>query len=83
MVKNNLGQVAVRHWNSNGFDVAVSPTRVYNFRPANTVSMAWVFEEDVPTLLSMKAQICCGQSKNKFHLANDAEVSVWLKGQLP
>lgn len=81
MVKNEEGLVAVRHWNSNPVTV-VSNGNMYSFTPQFGASIAWVKEDDVASLLSMKAKICCGQTKDRFFLPDQQQVTVWQTGHL-
>jgi hypothetical protein len=80
MVENDTGEVAMRHWTSNGVNQIVGE-RVYCFRPQHNVCLAWVKEEDVAYLLSLRAKACCGSTPQKFRVANQNDVNVWEKGK--
>ena len=71
MVKNDKGQVAIRHWNSNP-----SPRT----QPQWGVSLGWVDEEILPLVLSEKARICCGVLKQKYTIATELDVRIWKTG---
>lgn len=71
MIKNDAGLVAIRHWNSN-------PSPYTN--PQHNVSLGWVRENDLPIILEMKTNVCCGQTRNKYRLANELDVLIWETG---
>lgn len=71
MVKNSDGLVAIRHWNSNPSQYT---TTKYN------VSLGWVKEGDLPLILAIKTNVCCGQTKPKFTLANELDVRIFNTG---
>ena len=73
------GKVAIRHWNSNPIAQYVNGN-LYHFVPQYGASIAWVAEQDVSALLAMKANICCGRTRQKFEYATDTAVRVWETG---
>lgn len=75
MEKNELGQVCVKHFNSNGTGHQVNG-HTYTWIPKYNVSLAWVEEADVPNLLSVMINACCGHTGHKFSLANANDVSI-------
>lgn len=84
MIKNSSGLVAIRHYNSNPATVKMEADgTLYSFVPRMSVSLAWVQEKDVDTLLLVKARVCCGKQANKFRMANMMDVSVWETGSRP
>ena len=78
------GKTALSHYNTNPAVVQIDGTDiVYYFTPKNNVSLAWVNEEHVAKLLSVKTQSCnCGggAQTNKFILTSDTNVSIWETG---
>lgn len=76
------GQVAIQHWNSNPASVEVGG-KIYSWVPKYNVSLAWVDEADVPYVLSIKVQACCGVNRGKFVESNENNVSIWETGHLP
>lgn len=85
MVKRNDGTIAVQ-WviNTNGKTVQIQSTdRYYVFTPKMNVVMAWVREEDVARLLTVKEKTCnCnnGTYKNAFQYASLVNVNLWMFG---
>lgn len=81
------GLTALQHWNSNPATVKMDGTdRVYTFVPKYNVSLAWVQEQDVEKLLSIKAKTCeCngGAYTQKFRIASDINVSIHETGTYP
>ena len=78
---NAEGKVALKHYNSNPCTVRLANEHTYSFVPKVCVSMAWVDEEDVPSLLAVHANICCGLKAQKFFLANALDVCLWMTGE--
>ena len=81
MVRNDEGLVAVRHWNSNP-SIEVISGNTYNFTPQYGASIAWVHEQNVPHLLTLRVNICCNQTKLKYFLPDEQQVRVWQTGRL-
>jgi hypothetical protein len=81
MVKNEEGLVAVRHWNSNPSAELVNGL-LYHFTPQFGASIGWVKEEDVAYLLTLRANICCGKTRDKYFLPDEQQVRVWKTGRL-
>lgn len=83
MVTRN-GKVALQHRTTNPVSVQIDGTdRVYSFVPQYNVSLAWVNEEDVQKLLSIKEKSCnCGNgsSAQKFIPASEINVCLWETG---
>lgn len=82
-ILNENGEVAVVHWNSNGAAVGPLDGIIYQFVPRNTVSLAWIKEEHLDYVLSLRAKICCNKTRLKFSLANKNQLSVYNTGRLP
>ena len=78
--RNDSGQVALKHYNSNPCTIRLNNGHEYSFVPKINVSMAWVDENDVPSLLSVQANICCGLHAAKFLIANKLDVCLWMTG---
>lgn len=72
MIKNDKGQVAIRHWNSNP-----SPYTMPKFN----VSLGWVDEDKLPVILTERVKSCCGNTRLKYRLANETDVLIWETGR--
>ena len=70
------GLVAIQHYNTNPSSAKIGETH-YSWIPRNNVSLCWVKEADVPTVLSIKAKICCGKYKPRFFPASQTNVNLW------
>ena len=81
---NRDGKVALQHTSTNPAVVQIEGTDVvYYFTPRHNVSLAWVDEQYVEKLLSIKTQSCnCGggAQKNKFMLASETNVCIHETG---
>ena len=79
MVKRD-GNVAIQHYTENSYNVVVSGV-TYAWTHKNHVSLAWVKEEHVPKVLSVKAPACCGKrSKPRFFYASETNVNLHETG---
>jgi hypothetical protein len=74
MIKNEQGLVAIRNMNSN-------PSKYT--RPQHNVSLGWVAEDKLPQILAERVRSCCGNTRLKYHLANENDVSIFNTGHLP
>ena len=84
MVKNPDGLVAVQHFNTNPATIKIEASgNVYSFVPQHNVSLGWIREEDLGSVLKVMARVCCGKTAVKFHLANELNVSIWQTGDRP
>lgn len=71
MVKNDAGLVYIRHWNSNPSEYT---------QPQWNVSLGLVKESDLPAILAIRTNVCCGQTRAKYTLANELDVRIWTTG---
>jgi len=71
MVKNSVGLVAIRHWNSNPSEYT---------SPKHNVSLGWVEESSLPVILALRANICCGQTRLKYRLASELDILIYETG---
>lgn len=89
MVKNADGLVALRHYNSNPSRPIQVGERTYQAFPQHNISLVWVNEEDVDTILNSplaRTKVCnCGGgvSQPLFHLANELDVVLFNTGDRP
>lgn len=78
------GKVALQHRSTNPTNVQIEGTdRVYSFVPRSNVCLAWVNEEDVPKLLSIRTKTCeCngGAYGPKFFEASETNVCIHETG---
>jgi len=83
MVINSQNQTALR-WtiNTNGKTVKIDGTdRYYVFQPKHNIVMAWINNEDVQRLLSVREKSCnCnnGTFKNAFEYCSLVNVNLWM-----
>lgn len=78
-IRNEANQVALAYYQASPKMVMVGKKGIV-FSAQHAVSMAWVDEEDVATLLAMK-KMCCGGSQNPmFRYATEGQVRVWTTG---
>lgn len=71
MITNAEGKVAIRHWNSNPSDYT---------QPKYNVSLGWVDPKLIPKILAEKTNVCCGQTRAKYRLANELDIRIWETG---
>jgi hypothetical protein len=76
-VRASDGYVAMKHYNSNPSTVQAQDGTIYSFSPRLSISFCWVKPEHVDQMLSLRAQICCGKTAQKFFLANELDVCLW------
>lgn len=70
------GKTAVFHLTLQAPTIQVNE-HSYTFQHRKGVSMAWIAEDDVMSVLQI-TQICCGgRPKHNFQLANQAQVDLW------
>jgi hypothetical protein len=79
MVIRDDGYVALQHRNSNGAMARIGDI-VYTWSPKNNISLCWVHPDHVTKLLNERANICCGQTSNKFLMASYTNVNLWAFG---
>lgn len=58
-------------------DIPVATLGIYQFIPQNGVSLAWIPDYDVERLKKKK---CCGDTRQQFFVASEAEVERWQCG---
>ena len=83
MIKNNNGQVAIKHYPPVQKFITNVPSGVdgYVFAIRANIAMAWVNEEDVQNVMSRIARGCCGRRKRRyFQYANADDVRRWTNG---
>jgi hypothetical protein len=83
MVKNEAGLVAIKHHTSNPSRPIQIGDVIYQSTPQHNISLMWVNESDVESILSLKTHGCnCGGgvSKPLFHLANELDICLWETG---
>ena len=73
------GHTAIRHRNSSPFSVRVQDTN-YAFTPKFNISLAWVKDEHVAQVLSVKRGCCGGSKKPRFFLADETHIRRWTQG---
>ena len=74
------GFTAVKHYNSNPTSARVMGMDYY-FTPRANISMAWVQNDHVDAMLSIKKSTCCGNKKHpKFRIANEDDIRRWING---
>jgi hypothetical protein len=79
MIKKD-GLVALEHYNTNSKSVKLGDGTVYTFTPKHNVSLTWAKVEHAPELLSMRARICCGQTKPLCFYASETNVNIHETG---
>lgn len=82
MIKNELGQVAISHYQPFAQLVKVNG-REYNFAVKSRISLTWVEPEDVDTVLSITKKCGCGDKKQRyiFRYASLGQVRKWTTGR--
>ena len=80
MIKNDDGMIAVQHFTSNGFNVQIGDA-VYIWTPKYNISMAWVQEVHLSQILNIRTKHCCGKKRNRFFLASQTNVCLWMTGK--
>lgn len=53
--------------------------RSYTFRGRGGVFMAWIDNQDIEAVLSIKRVCCGGQTTPEFGYANSAQVAYWVR----
>lgn len=80
-VVNTSGYVAVQHYNANGWTVKIESDNItYTFVPRHNLSLAWIKEEHLGKVLSIRRKGCCGTNPQRFHLASQINVNLWNTG---
>ena len=76
-------KVAIKHYNSNPFNVKVG-YNTYAFTPRFNISMAWVEAEDVEKILAVstnRCRSCHGVPALRFSRASVEEIKRWETGE--
>jgi len=79
MVKNETGQIAIKHRRQTPKRVEVGKT-VYIFTPKFNVSLAWINPEHVDQVLRIKRDCCGNGSRPIFTYAHQGDVNRWTTG---
>lgn len=79
MVTNDVGQIALKHHQPGRVLVPNNPSgKDWVFITEANICMAWVDPIDVPRILELKANPCCGEHRKKlFTYANESDVRRW------
>ena len=75
MITNESGQVALVY-----FQPIPKLIGKYYFDTRRSISLAWVNENDVGTLLALKGG-CCGGQRQIVYRATENQVKVWNTGE--
>lgn len=76
-IQNEQGQIALKKLNQTQQYVEIRGTG-YVFSVQHNVSMAWINEEDVGSVLAIKKACCGGSPKPLFVYASEMDVNRWL-----
>jgi len=79
-VVNENGQVAIRYYQTIPKRVTVNK-HDYAFSVQHNVSLAWVEESDVATLLNTVGGCCGNPQKGVFKLCSQTNVNLWRTGE--
>lgn len=82
MITNDTGQVALKHYQPAQVIAQSNPSgNDYVFVPKANISLAFVRQEDIDSLLARKTCACGGQNrKSRFLYANEDDVRRWSNG---
>lgn len=73
------GNVAIRRIPARDKLISVNGTE-YLFRIQNNISLCWVKEADVSTVLAIKQGCCGGAKRQVFYPADQTHVNRWNNG---
>lgn len=79
-VKNAAGQVAMQYYQTIPKIVKVRHSE-YLFRVSHNVSLAWVNEDDVFSILAITGGCCGGKKPGVYRLATQINVNLWTTGE--